>query len=129
MKTYITIILIFIVYIGYAQNTAFVSGSFTNIGQSLQAGAIVNNKVLTIGYSAPIRSAINPFLVFVMGGRQFEMGKAWRLTTSAGLSINKDMAAIGSAELGKDYHRGRLFVSANYCKLFFAGGGIKVFFK
>jgi hypothetical protein len=129
MKTIITSILILIACIGYAQNTAFVSASFTNIGQSLQAGAIVNNKVFTIGYSAPIRSAINPFLVFVMGGRQFEMGNNYRLTTSAGLSINSDFAAIGTVELGKDIHMGRLFVSANYCRLFFAGGGIKVFIK
>ena len=36
---------------------------------------------------------------------------------------------IYGLEFGKDWHIGRLFVSANYCQKFYYGIGIKAFFK
>jgi hypothetical protein len=129
MKAVLTILFLLFSLTSFAQNAAFVGLSFSNIGQSLQAGAIYKNNVVKIGYSAPLTSAVNPTLFFAMLGHQINLGNQFAVTASAGYSLNKSKAPIGTIEVSKDYFNGRFFIAANYCKVFFAGAGIKVFIK
>jgi hypothetical protein len=129
MKSIATILILFIGVNAMAQNAAFVGVSFSNIGQSLQAGAKVKNNVVLIGYSVPLTSAVKPTLFFAMAGRQIDIGNSYSVTTFSGYAFSKGSAAIGSIEVAKDVFNGRFFISANYCKVFFAGAGIKVFIK
>jgi hypothetical protein len=129
MRAITTILILFIGLNAVAQNAAFVGVSLSNIGQSLQAGAIYKNNVVKIGYSAPLTSAVNPTLFFAMAGRQINLGNQFAVTPLAGYSLNKTQSPIGTIEVSKDVFNGRFFISANYCKVFFAGAGIKVFIK
>jgi hypothetical protein len=129
MRAIATILILFICFNAVAQNAAFVGVSLSNIGQSLQTGAIYKNKVVKIGYSAPLTSAVNPTLFFAMAGRQIDIGNKYSVTTLSGYAFSKGPAAIGSIEAAKDVFNGRFFIAANYCKVFFAGAGIKVFIK
>ena len=129
MRAIFTILILFIGLNAIAQNAAFVGVSLSNIGQSLQAGAIYKNNVVKIGYSAPLTSAVNPTLFFAMAGRQIDIGNSYSITTLSGYAFSKGPAAIGSIEVAKDVFNGRFFIAANYCKVFFAGAGIKVFIK
>jgi hypothetical protein len=121
-----TILLILLSFNCLAQNKPFVGVSFNSIGYSLQGGAIVKNKVFTIGHSVPLTSALNPTLVFGTVGYQFDMGKEYAATPSVGYCLNT-VAPIGTIELSKDIHNGRLFLTGNYCNVFFYGAGFKIF--
>jgi hypothetical protein len=129
MKAITAILLLFIGLKATGQNVAFVGISLSNIGHSLQAGANVENNVFTIAYSKPLISAENPTLFFATVGREFSLGNYFALTPSIGYSFNKTMAGIATVELSKEYYNGRFFIAANYCKVFFAGGGIKVLIR
>ena len=121
-----TILLILLSFNCLAQNKPFVGVSFNSIGYSLQGGAIVKNKVFTIGHSVPLTSALNPTLVFGTVGYQFDIGKEYAATPSVGYCLNT-VAPIGTIELSKDIHNGRLFLTGNYCNVFFYGAGFKIF--
>jgi len=120
------ILLILLSFNCLAQNKPFIGVSFNSIGYSLQGGVIVKNKVFTIGHSVPLTSALNPALVFGTVGYQFDLGKQYAATPSIGYCLNT-IAPIGTIELSKDIHKGRLFMNANYCRVFFAGAGFKIF--
>jgi hypothetical protein len=108
--------------------------SLHSIGYSLQGGVKLNNKVVTIGYSVPLRSALNPSLVFLTAGYEFNLSKTekdiFAITTTAGASfynsINR-IEPIVTVELSKDFYKGRIFITGNYCKVFFVGAGFKIF--
>ena len=121
-----TIFLILLSLNCLAQSKPFVGVLLHSKGYSFQGGAIVKNKVFTIGYSVPLTSALNPTLVFGTVGYQFDLGKEYAATPSVGFCFNTT-APIGTIELSKDIHNGRLFMNANYCRVFFAGGGFKIF--
>jgi hypothetical protein len=121
-----TILLILLSFNCLGQNKPFVGVSLHSKGYSLQGGIKKENRVLTIGYSVPITSAINPTLLFITTGREFDLGKDYATTPSIGYCLNTT-APIGTIELSKDIHKGRLFIAANYCRVFFAGAGFKIF--
>ena len=126
MKVLTTIFILILTLNCIGQTKPFVGVSFNSIGYSLQGGVNIKNKVLTIGYSVPLTSALNPTLVFATGGYQFDIGKEYAATPSIGFCFNT-MQPIWTVELSKDIHNGRLFITANYCRLFFAGAGFKIF--
>jgi hypothetical protein len=121
-----TILLILLSLNCLAQSKPFIGVSFNSIGYSLQGGVIVKNKVFTIGHSVPLTSALNPTLIFGTVGYQFDMGKQYAATPSIGYCLNT-VAPIGTIELSKDIHNGRLFLTGNYCNVFFYGAGFKIF--
>jgi len=121
-----TILLILLSFNCLAQNKPFIGVSFNSIGYSLQGGVIVKNKVFTIGHSVPLTSALNPTLIFGTVGYQFDLGKQYAATPSIGYCLNT-VAPIGTIELSKDIQKGRLFMNANYCRVFFVGAGFKIF--
>jgi hypothetical protein len=121
-----TILLILLSFNCLAQYKPFIGVSFNSIGYSLQGGVIVKNKVFTIGHSVPLTSALNPTLIFGTVGYQFDMGKEYAATPSVGYCLNT-VAPILTIELSKDIYKGRLFIAANYCRLFFVGAGFKIF--
>ena len=126
MKTITTILILILTLNCIGQTKPFIGVSFSNIGYSLQGGVNIKNKVLTIGYSVPLTSALNPTLVFATAGYQFDLGKEYAVTTLSGFCFNT-IAPMGTIELSKDIHNGRLFITANYCRIFFAGAGFKIF--
>jgi len=130
MKTIITIFILILSLNCIGQNKAFLGISFHSKGYLLQGGVKNENRVLTIGYSVPITSAINPTLLFITTGREFDLGKDYALITSTGYAFYntiKNLKPMATVEVSKDIHKGRLFVTANYCKVFFAGVGFKIF--
>jgi hypothetical protein len=130
MKGLFTILIVILSINCLGQNKPFIGVSYNTIGHSLQLGVKNENRVLTIGYSFPITSAINPALVFGTVGHQFNLGKDYAITTATGFSFYntiKSVKQIATFEVSKDIHNGRLFITANYCKVFFAGAGFKIF--
>ena len=121
-----TILLILLSFNCLAQSKPFVGVSFNSIGYSLQGGVIVKNKVFTIGHSVPLTSALNPTLIFGTVGYQIDMGNDYAATPSVGYCLNT-VAPIGTIELSKDIHNGRLFMNANFCWVLFAGAGFIIF--
>jgi hypothetical protein len=126
MKTIITIFILILSLNCLGQTKPFLGISFHSIGYSLQCGAIIKNKVATIGYSVPLTSAINPTLVFTTIGYQFDLEKEYAATPSVGFCFNTS-ALMTKFEFSKDIHKGRLFIDANYCNVFFVGAGFKIF--
>lgn len=126
MRVLTTILILILTLNCIGQTKPFVGVSFHSIGYSLQGGVNIKNKVLTIGYSVPLRSALNPTLVFATAGYQFDLEKEYAATPSIGFCFNTT-AIIGTIELSKDIHNGRLFITGNYCRLFFVGAGFKIF--
>ena len=134
MKAIITFTLLTLALCSTGQTKPFVGVSLHSIGYSLQAGVNVNNKLLTIGYSVPLTSAINPTLVFATIGYEFNLSKTdkdiFAITTATGYSFYnsvKTLAPIATVEVSKDFYKGRIFATGNYCKVFFAGAGLKIF--
>ena len=126
----------------FAQIKPFVGVSAHSKGYSLQVGAKAENKVALIGYSKPLTSAVNPTLFFGKVGYEFnltpEREDGYNLTPLVGIShytyedlikeqTIKGIAPIYSLELGKDFFNGRLFTNINYSKVFYFGGGLKIF--
>lgn len=126
----------------FAQIKPFVGVSAHSKGYSLQAGAKAKNTVALIGYSKPLTSAVNPTLFFGKLGYEFnltlEREDGYNLTPLVGISYYtfedvikeqtvKGIAPIYSLELGKDYFNGRLFANISYSKVFYFGGGFKIF--
>ena len=126
MRVLTTILILILTLNCIGQNKPFIGVSFSNIGYSLQGGVNVKNKVVTIGYSVPLTSALNPTLVFATGGYQFDLGKEYAATPSIGFCFNT-IQPIGTIEISKDFFNGRLFLTGNYCRVFFAGAGFKIF--
>jgi hypothetical protein len=134
MKTIITILILTMAIKCLGQPKPFVGVSLHSIGYSLQGGVNINNKLLTIGYSVPLRSALNPSLVFATIGYEFNLSKTdkdiFAITTATGYSFYnsiKKLAPIATVEVSKDFYKGRIFATGNYCKVFFAGAGFKIF--
>jgi hypothetical protein len=146
MKKTITIAILILSINCIAQTSPFIGISIHSKGHSLQVGAKFKDVVAIAGYSKPLTSAVNPTLAFATIGYELNLGNRetdiFALTVSSGVSsysyleINeghedidrKGIAPIASVELSKDYYKGRLFVTANYCLSFFAGAGFKIFF-
>ena len=126
MKVITTIFILILSLNCLGQTKPFIGVSFNSIGYSLQGGVIIKNKVFTIGHSVPLTSAINPTLIFGTVGYQFDMGKDYAATPSIGFCFNT-MQPMGTIELSKDIHKGRFFIDANYCNVFFVGAGFKIF--
>jgi hypothetical protein len=120
----------------------FVGVSAHSKGFSLQAGLKAKNTIALIGYSKPLTSAVNPFLFFGNIGYEFNLKPkikdGYSITPLVGISYYtfddvdkeqtiKGFAPIYSLELGKDYYNGRLFTNISYCKVFYFGGGFKIF--
>jgi hypothetical protein len=142
MKILLTILLITIAATAIGQTKPFVGVSLHSIGYSLQVGVKGENTVALIGYSKPLTSAVNPTLFFGQVGYEFNITPkkedGYNLTPLVGISSYtyedvieeqtvKGIAPIYSLELGKDFFNGRIFVTANYCRVFFAGAGFKIF--
>jgi hypothetical protein len=130
MKGLFTILIVILSINCLGQSKPFAGVSFHSIGYSLQGGIKKENRVLTIGYSTPITSALNPTLAFITTGHEFDLGKDYALTTSTGYAFYntiKNLKPMATIEASKDIHKGRLFITANYCKVFFAGAGFKIF--
>ena len=142
MKKLITIAILILSFNAISQTNPFVGISVNNMGFSLQGGVRVKNAVGLIGYSKPLTSAVNPTLFFGKIGYEFNLTPilkdGFNLTPLVGISSYtfddvikeqtvKGIAPIYSLELGKDFFNGRIFVTGNYCRIFFAGGGFKIF--
>jgi hypothetical protein len=130
MKVLTTILILILSINCIGQSKPFAGVSLHSIGYSLQIGVKTENRVLTIGYSTPITSALNPTLAFITTGREFDLGKDYALTTSTGYAFYntiKSVKPMATIEASKDIYKGRLFITANYCKVFFAGAGFKIF--
>ena len=130
MKTIITIFILILSLNCIGQTKPFIGISLHSKGYSLQGGIKKENRVLTIGYSVPLTSAINPTLLFITTGREFDLGKDYALTTLTGYAFYntiKNLKPMATIEASKDIHNGRLFITANYCRVFFAGAGFKIF--
>jgi hypothetical protein len=134
MKTIITIFILILSLNCIGQNNPFIGVSLHSIGYLLQGGVNINNKVLTIGYSVPLTSALNPTLVFATIGYEFNLSKTdkdiFAITTATGYSFYnsvKTLAPIATVEVSKDFYKGRVFLTGNYCRVFFAGAGFKIF--
>jgi hypothetical protein len=82
-----------------------------------------------VGYSKPLTSAINPTLFFSNVGYEISLPERFNVTPLIGISSFGDVGAVlmGGVEIGKDLNDGRFFISGNYCKGLFVGGGIKIF--
>jgi hypothetical protein len=135
MKALIIILILTLSLNCIGQTKPFAGVSFSNIGYSLQGGVNINSKIFTIGYSVPLTSADNPILTFFTTGYEFNLSKTekdiFAITTTAGASFYnsvKKIEPIVTVEVSKDFYKGRIFITANYCKLFFAGAGFKIFF-
>jgi len=126
MKVITTIFILILSLNCIGQTKPFIGLSFHSIGYSLQGGIKKENRVLTIGYSVPITSAINPTLVFGTIGYQFDLEKEYAATPSVGFCFNTS-ALMTKFEFSKDINKGRLFIDANYCNVFFVGAGFKIF--
>lgn len=126
MRVLTTIFILILTLNCIGQTKPFIGLSFYSVGYSLQGGVNVKNKVLTIGYSVPLTSALNPTLVFATAGYQFDMGKEYAATPLIGFCFNT-MQPMGTIEISKDIYNGRLFLTGNYCRLFFYGAGFKIF--
>lgn len=142
MKSLITIAILILSLNVVAQTNTFVGISLHSIGYSLQGGVKVGSGVALIGYSKPLTSAVNPTLFFGKIGYEFNLTPkiedGFNLTPLVGISSYafddvikeqtvKGIAPIYSLELGKDFFNGRIFLTGNYCRIFFAGGGFKIF--
>jgi hypothetical protein len=130
MKGLFTILIVILTFNCLGQSKPFIGVSYNTIGHSLQVGVKKENRVLTMGYSFPITSALNPSLVFGTVGHQFDLGKDYAITTSTGYAFYNSIVNVkpmATIEGSKDIHNGRLFITANYCKVFFAGAGLKIF--
>jgi hypothetical protein len=126
----LTTILFLMAFNCIGQTKPFIGVSFHSIGYSLQVGAKKENRVLTIGYSVPLTSALNPTLVFITTGREFKLGKEYALATSTGYAFYntiKSVKPMATLEISKDFYNGRVFLTGNYCRVFFAGAGFKIF--
>ena len=130
MKVLTTILIVILSINCLGQSKPFIGVSYNTIGHSLQVGVKNENRVLTIGYSFPITSALNPALVFGTVGHQFDLGKDYAITTATGYAFYNSIVNVkpmATIEASKDIYKGRLFITANYCKVFFAGAGFKIF--
>jgi hypothetical protein len=142
MKASITIAILILSFNAISQTSHFVGISLHSIGYSLQGGVKVENAVALIGYSKPLTSAVNPTLFFGKIGYEFNLTPriedGFNITPLVGISSYtfddiikeqtvKGIAPIYSLELGKDFYNGRIFITGNYCRIFFAGGGFKIF--
>jgi hypothetical protein len=136
----ILMLLIVIIFcdILYAQTTPFVGVSMHSKGYFFQGGVKIYKWVGLVGYSKPLTSAVNPTLLFSnIGYEIFEKNRV-NITPLIGISsftyLNdeteiKGVTWMSGIEIGKDIHNGRLFINGNYCKVFFFGGGMKIFFN
>lgn len=124
MKVLLTILFL-LAFNCIGQTKPFVGVSFHSIGYSLQGGVNIKNKVIAIGYSVPLTSAVNPTLVFATAGYQFDLRKEYAITTLSGFCFNT-WKPMGTIEISKDFFNGRVFLTGNYCRVFFAGAGIKI---
>jgi hypothetical protein len=130
MKVLSTILILILTINCSGQNKPFGGVSFHSKGYSLQGGINKENRVLTFGYSVPLTSALNPTLLFITTGREFDLGKHYAVTVLTGYAFYntiKNLKPMATIEGSKDIHKGRLFITANYCKVFFAGVGFKIF--
>jgi hypothetical protein len=130
MKVLTTILILIVCLNCIGQNKPFGGVTFHSKGFSLQAGIKKENRVLTFGYSVPLTSALNPTLLFITTGREFDLGKHYAVTVLTGYAFYntiKNLKPMATIEASKDIHKGRLFITANYCKAFFAGCGFKIF--
>jgi hypothetical protein len=142
MKSLITIAILILSLNAVSQTNTFVGISLNSIGISLQGGIKVENAVALIGYSKPLTSAVNPTLFFGKIGYEFNLTPiiedGFNLTPLVGISSYtfddiikeqtvKGISPIYSLELSKDFFNGRIFITGNYCRIFFAGGGFKIF--
>jgi len=130
MKVLTTILIVILSFNCIGQNKPFGGVSFHSKGFSLQGGIKKENRVLTFGYSVPLTSALNPTLLFLTTGREFNLGKDYAVTLLSGYAFYntiKNLKPMATVEGSKDIHKGRLFITANYCKVFFAGCGFKIF--
>ena len=126
MRVLTTIFILILTLNCIGQTKPFIGVSFNSIGYSLQGGVNIKNKVVTIGYSVPLTSALNPTLVFATAGYQFDIGKEYAATSSIGFCFNT-MQPMGTIEISKDFFNGRVFLTGNYCNVFFYGAGFKIF--
>jgi hypothetical protein len=130
MKKQLLILALIILCIGAkAQVKSFIGLSFHNRGYSLQGGGKYKDWVGLVGYSKPLTSAINPTLFFSNVGYEISLPEGFNVTPLVGISsfVGVGAALMGGVEIGKDINDGRFFISGNYCKGLFIGGGIKIF--
>jgi hypothetical protein len=130
MKKQLLILSLIILCIGAkAQVKSFIGLSFHNRGYSLQGGGKYKDWVGLVGYSKPLTSAINPTLFFSNVGYEISLPEGFNVTPLVGISsfVGVGAALMGGVEIGKDINDGRFFISGNYCKGLFIGGGIKIF--
>jgi hypothetical protein len=130
MKVLTTILILIVCLNCSGQNKPFGAVAFHSKGFSLQGGIKKENRILTIGYSVPLTSALNPTLLFLTTGREFNLGKDYAVTVLSGYAFYntiKNLKPMATVEGSKDIHKGRLFITVNYCKVFFAGAGFKIF--
>lgn len=99
------------------------------------------------GYNVPFTNSTHATLVYANVGYNYILDNEdqdnFSLTPTIGIAHSSvqvfdtrdnpitivSVRPIYGMEFGKDWHMGRLFVSANYCQKFYYGIGIKAFFK
>lgn len=112
---------------------------YTTKGFGMDAGYMHRSGVqLLAGYNVSIKTTLVPNLTYVALG--YKIGENITVTPSVGYSHYKvgkylkeqytessSYKIIYNLEVGKDYEPGRVFITANYCGIFYAGVGMRAF--
>lgn len=135
---------------GHAQGFA---GLFaTNNGVGIQAGFLASKIDVNASLKFPLADLTSPTIYSLSIGRQLLITQKeadnYSITPSIGIAYTqvKDFTAydqnpyiaptnvnevhtIYSLEAGKDAYLGRVYVQANYCKIFYVNVGMRIFFN
>ena len=130
----------------------FLALGATNKGANFQVGIVANKMEFTVAYKLPFSAVDVPSILSLSMSKLFFISHHEKDNYSFAPSIgvanylvknfdNYDADPTGKSaiiqeavvkplyglEIGKDGYRGRVFISANYCKSFYFGMGMKVF--
>jgi len=150
-KIILIIVMCFIYITSFAQ--PYIGMLATNKGVGFQIGVLSESGGLELSAASnmPLLSNTTPTILSINIGKQFLLTKNdddnYSITPSVGFSSYNyknfteydkiprgdiiqvsEIKPIYRIEIGKDSYLGRVFVSANYCKGFYYGVGMKFFF-
>jgi len=147
MKTFLTTLIIAASIT--AQSQPFFGLSAGNGGITYQAGALAESIEITAAYKMPLSKNDRPSVLSISVGKQILLtnneSDNYSITPTIGFANYRvkdftkydqgsdeiiqvsEFKPVFGLEVGKDSHMGRVFISANYCKVAWFSIGIKVF--